>query len=156
MKLSLRLATACLLAVPLSCLAADQVSPASGAPSELRLVGGWQAVTVTKGPGGKETVEPKRNDSILEFQADHELRLHAPCGTRRDGLKARGETLFIPGDWSLSKDGKLRLKTTIGEKSFDESIPIRMIGERLQFVNAAGKLDEFVRYTEPLPVQCEG
>ena len=155
MKLSRRLAAACLLAVPLSCLAADPVSPASGAPSELRLVGGWQAVTVTKGLGGKETVAPKSNDSILEFQSDHELRLHAPCGSRRDGLKAGGETLFIPGNWSLSKDGKLRLQTTIGDKNFDESIPIRMMGDRLQFVNAAGKLDEFVRYTAPLPVQCE-
>lgn len=155
MKLSHHLAAACLLTSPLFCLAADPASPASGAPSELRLVGGWQAVTLTKGPGGKEVVEPKRNDSILEFQADHELRLHAPCGSRRDDLKARGETLFIPGDWSLSKDGKLRLKTTIGDKTFDEAIPIRMMGARLQFVNAAGKLDEFVRYTEPLPVQCE-
>ena len=155
MKLSHRLATVCLLAAPLSCLAADQAPSVSSAPSELRLVGGWMAVTVTKGPSGKETVEPKRNDSILEFQADHELRLHAPCGSRRDGLKSRGESLFIPGDWSLSKDGKLRLKTTIGDKNFDEAIPIRMVGDRLQFVNAAGKLDEFVRYTEPLPVQCE-
>ncbi|WP_439463498.1 hypothetical protein [Roseateles sp. NT4] len=148
-----RLAAAGLLAVSsLSCLAAD---PVGSAPSELKLMGAWQAVAVIpKGLGGREAVEPKPNDSILEFQGDHTLRLHAPCGSRRDELQSRGESLFIPGSWSLGKDGRLRLQTTIGNQNFDESIPVRMNGERMQFVNATGKLDEFVRYTAPLPVQC--
>jgi len=154
MKLSHALATAALLAVPLSCLAAN--APESAPPSELRLVGGWQAVSVTvHGLGGRETVEPKRNDLILEFLFDHTLRLHFPCGPKREQLKAKGDSLFMTGSWELGKDGRLRLQAKIGDSGLDEGIPVRMVGDRMQFVNATGKLDEFVRYTSPLPVQCE-